>query len=96
MPHEPPNGKATISLVIQGLGFLILVVAPLIIMYSKLNSLESMVTERLGEVETQFRAADEYRNVMLATQMRYVALLWHKAYGEPFPTETYFPTISRK
>lgn len=96
MSHEAPNGKATVSLILQGAAFLVLVVAPLIIMYSKLNSLEIMVTERLGEVETQFRAADEYRNVMLATQMRYIGLLWHKAYGEPFPTETYFPTISRK
>ncbi len=90
-----PNGKATMGLVIQAAGVLVFVIAPLILMYSKINTIEVTLTEKLAEVETQFRAADEYRNVNLAGEMRFVSLLWQKSYGEPFPSDIYFPTISR-
>jgi predicted Holliday junction resolvase-like endonuclease len=96
MSAEPANGKATASLIIQALGVLLFVIAPLIIMYAKINTIETTLMERLGEVETQFRAADEFRNVNLASQMRFNSLLWQKAYGEQFPGEIYFPTITKK
>lgn len=94
-----PNGKATIGLVVQiaavVIGVIGTVATPLILMYSKLNALEVTMNERLSEIETQFRAADEYRNINLANQMRWVALLWQKTYGEPLPGEVYFPAISK-
>lgn len=90
-----PNGKATANLVLQAIGVIIFVISPLVLMYSKINTLEVTLTERLAEVETQFKAADEYRNINLAGQMRFNSLLWQKSYGEPFPNETYFPAISR-
>lgn len=101
MPHKPDsNGKATIGLVVQitaiVIGLIGAVATPLIMMYSKLQTLEVMVTERLGEVETQFRAADNMRNVNLAAQMRVNALLWQKVFEASLPTEVYYPEISNR
>ena len=99
MSHELPNGKATATLwlqvgaVVVGLVTLIAgVSAPIILMYSKLNTLEV----KLSEIETQFKAADDYRNMNLASNQRYISLLWQKTYGESFPTEIYFPEISNR
>lgn len=56
----------------------------------------ALIEARLVEVETQFRAADEFRNINLAGQMRYNSLLWQQCFGTSFPTEVYFPAISQK
>ena len=92
MGHEPQNGKATIQVAIQTLLLLGAALSAVITLYMKISALES----KIEEIETQFRAVDEFRNVNLAGQMRFNALLWQKAYGETFPSEVYFPTISRK
>lgn len=97
---EQPNGKATIGLVVQVAGVVIAIIVtvatPLILMYSKLNALEVTLMGRMDEVETQFRALDEFRNINLASQMRYNALLWKQTYGSDFPNAVYFPQISRQ
>jgi hypothetical protein len=49
----------------------------------------------LTEVETQFRAADQARNQMHLTDLRYISLLWEHVYKERFPSDVfYFPTLS--
>lgn len=50
----------------------------------------------LIEIETQFRASDEFRNVNLAGQMRFNSLMWQQIFGVPFPMEVYFPSISKQ
>ncbi len=60
-----------------------------------LSSTISETRATITEIESQFKAADEYRNINLAGQMRTNALLWQRIYGEPYPTEVYFPSISR-
>jgi hypothetical protein len=48
------------------------------------------------EIETQFRASDQSRNVQFANQQRTNALLWRKSYGESYPSEIqYYPEIAR-
>lgn len=87
-PNET-NGKSTAALVIQIASVLIVIIAgvatPLILMYAKVSSLEL----QFSEVETQFRAA---RFILRNSS----ALLWQKTYGEPFPSEVYFPSIAKK
>lgn len=95
MSEHEPNGKATAGLIIQALGVLLFVVTPLVVMYAKINTLETTLTERLAEVETQFRAADEFRNINLASTHRSFGLLWPKVFGQEFPQEVYFPRISK-
>ncbi len=84
------------GLVVQVAGTVVtlvaIVAAPLILMYSRINTLEV----ELSEVETQFKAADDYRNINLAAQMRFNSLLWQQAFGQPFPSEVYFPSISNR
>lgn len=108
MTHEP-NGKATVNLVVAILtviiaiftaiigtvGVVIAIATPLVLMYSKMNAIEVQYSERLREVETQFRAADEFRNINLAGQMRFNGLLWQQSFGSPFPQEVYFPSIAK-
>lgn len=48
----------------------------------------------LREVETQFCAADQTRNLMHAYDMRVEALLWEKSFASRLPTDNaYYPTI---
>lgn len=51
----------------------------------------------LTEIETQFRAEDETRNMMHLYDLRQIALLWEKVFGQRFPTDAnYFPDIGKK
>lgn len=52
---------------------------------------------KLIEIETQFRASDQSRNVQFANQQRLDALLWEKTFaGSRFPTDAiYYPSISK-
>lgn len=49
-----------------------------------------------GEVETQFKAADEFRNMNHSTVMRYVAMLWQTVNGVALPNDGYYPSISKQ
>lgn len=55
----------------------------------------SVFSRDLVEVETQFKASDEFRNVNLAEQMRINSMLWQHTFGTPFPAETYYPSIAK-
>jgi hypothetical protein len=48
------------------------------------------------ETETQFRAADQLRNLMHLSDLRVESLLWKKTFGTDYPIgEPYLPTIAR-
>lgn len=49
-----------------------------------------------GEVETQFKAADEFRNMNHSTVMRYVGILWQQMNGVALPADGYYPSISKQ
>lgn len=54
------------------------------------------VCSDLIEVETQFRSADQTRNIMHANDMRMQAMLWRKAFNVEYPTDNaYYPTIAQ-
>jgi hypothetical protein len=90
------NGGVRLSLVLQIVASTLFIVAtisaPLILMYSKVVTLQT----QLNEIETQFKANDEFRNVNLAGQMRINSMLWQKVFDQTFPSETYYPTISNR
>jgi hypothetical protein len=51
----------------------------------------------LCEVETQFRADDQTRNLMHANEMRIDSMLWKRAFGSEYPTDNaYYPTIAQE
>lgn len=53
--------------------------------------------ERLTEIETQFRASDQVRNLMHANDLRMQSMLWKKAFGQDYPiANAYYPTIARQ
>lgn len=60
----------------------------------KLNSVEVS----LNEVETQFCADDQMRNVMHATDMRIQSMLWARSFPDSkLPTDNaYYPTICNR
>lgn len=47
------------------------------------------------ETETQFRALENYLNLMRADQLRVNALLWKQAFGETYPDAAFYPSIAR-
>lgn len=47
------------------------------------------------EIETQFRALDNTANLMRATELRLMGLLWEKVYGQKMPEFFFAPSISR-
>lgn len=54
------------------------------------------ICSALIEVETQFRSADQTRNIMHANDMRVEAMLWKKTFGVEYPTaNAYYPTIAQ-
>lgn len=56
----------------------------------------SVFRSNLTEVETQFRASDELRNLTHAADMRVTAMLWEKQFKSRYPTDNaYYPSISR-
>ena len=50
-----------------------------------------------NEIETQFCAQDIVRNLMHATDMRNLSILWEKEFGSAYPTNNaYYPTICNR
>jgi hypothetical protein len=90
------NGKATVALVVQISAIVVAIVGavstPLILMYAHMVATD----EKLGEIETQFKALDQIGNLHTAHQARVNALLWQHTYGEPYPSDIYFPEISKE
>lgn len=58
---------------------------------------EEVVTLKaaLTETETQFRATENYINLMRADQLRVDGLLWQKTFGAIYPDAAFFPSIAR-
>ena len=56
------------------------------------------VQSSLTEIETQFEAADQIRNLMHANELRVESLLWQKTFaGTSFPTDNaYYPSIANR
>jgi len=52
-------------------------------------------TEKLREVETQFRAADQIRNIQYASLLRDISMLWKQSFGSDFPSQAYYPSIAQ-
>jgi len=68
----------------------------LTVQFTEARSQLSIVCADLKEVETQFRATDQVRNLMHANDLRIQSLLWQKVYGAPYPAENpYLPTIAQ-
>lgn len=56
-----------------------------------------VIRSDLREVETQFRASDQVRNLTHANDLRVQAMLWKKAFGADFPLDNaYYPEIARE
>ncbi len=54
------------------------------------------VEKSLKEVETQFRAADEVRNMEIAVSHRTFSMLWAKEFPDvPYPNIVYYPHIAK-
>lgn len=62
------------------------------------NEIEiSVQRAQLTEIETQFRASDQVRNVMHANDLRVESMLWQKSFGTPYPIgNAYYPTIAQE
>lgn len=52
---------------------------------------EASFGTHLGEIETQFHAVSDIGNLRGAQQERLNAMLWQKAYGQSYPSQTFFP-----
>lgn len=69
------------------------------IITEKLNAQVSQIfgfQRDLVEVESQFCSEDAMRNLMHATDLRSMAMLWNKAFGIDMPTaNAYYPKIGR-
>lgn len=49
------------------------------------------------EIETQFRASDQVRNLMHIGDLRVQSLLWQKAFGREYPVVApYLPSIAQE
>lgn len=64
----------------------------------KTNDLQtSTQTRDLREIETQFCASDIVRNLMHANDMRQLAMIWRKVFGEVYPTDNaFYPQICNR
>lgn len=62
------------------------------------NDKQTYILERdQREIETQFCASDIVRNLMHANDLRQVALLWKKVYGEEYPTDnSFYPQVCNR
>ena len=50
----------------------------------------------LIEIETQFRASDEFRNMQAAANSRQLATMWSKIFPDiPYPAAVYYPHIAK-
>ena len=55
------------------------------------------VCAALVEIETQFRASDQIRNLMHKADINDISMLWSRSYKQEFPTaDTYLPTIAQE
>jgi hypothetical protein len=86
MSQSETNGKATAGLVVQivatviaTIGVVSAIATPIILMYSRENSLEVDVSRRFTEIETQFRANDQLRNIQFSDQQRLNSMLWNSS-----------------
>lgn len=62
----------------------------------KIQNAQELNNARFVEIETQFRAADQSRNVQFATQQRIDAILWEKTFGTRYPSDAvYYPNIAK-
>jgi hypothetical protein len=106
MSQSETNGKATAGLVVQivatviaTIGVVSAIATPIILMYSRENSLEVDVSRRFTEIETQFRANDQLRNIQFSDQQRLNSMLWNSStLGEKtkYPEAPFFhPDISK-
>lgn len=51
----------------------------------------------LVEIETQFRATDQVRNVIHANDLRVQSMLWRKSFGQDYPIgNAYYPSIAQE
>ena len=48
-----------------------------------------------AEIETQFRAFENYSNLTRVWENRMIGMLWQKVYDQPYPVFQFYPTISR-
>lgn len=69
----------------------------------RISNLESLVkadqesfNTKLKEVETQFKASDQARNIQFANDLRFRTILWEKVFpGSRYPSDIqYYPEIS--
>ena len=57
----------------------------------------TQICSSLVEVETQFRASDQVRNLMHVNDLRTQAMLWRKSFGADYPVgDAYLPTIAQE
>ena len=57
---------------------------------------EALLNSRLVEIETQFRAEDQLRNIQWADMRRTISLLWHRTYNEDYPAQQFYPSIAKE
>lgn len=63
---------------------------------AELNAKQAAHEAALTEIESQFRALENYQNLMRADQIRTNALLWKKAFGDEYPSgAAFYPSIAR-
>lgn len=63
---------------------------------NELKAADKEFAAKAQEIETQFRGEDQYRNVQQANNLRYIALLWQRTYGEHFPDAIqFYPQITQ-
>lgn len=104
---EPPNGNGRAALLNVILsGSVVVIGAILGVFWSQIGDLSrkegesatklAAVCSALTEVETQFKAADQIRNLMHKNDVNLIAVLWKKEMGDDYPTaDTYLPTIAQ-
>ncbi len=63
----------------------------------KIRAATAAADLKFVEIETQFRAADQSRNVQFASQQRMDSMLWEKTFpGSRYPSDAlYYPNISK-
>jgi hypothetical protein len=55
-----------------------------------------LLRAKLIEIETQFRAEDQLRNIQWADQRRTLTMLWEKTFNSRYPSEVqFYPSISQ-
>ena len=96
------NGKTNWLLIIGGLSLLAAVIGQWwaanqeeLRHVAELAAFRASTEARFVEIETQFRAQDQINNIHLADEKRSLSILWPKVFGEPYPSEVYYPQIAK-